>query len=63
MGNYFNKMSTKVRDESFSIDLPGSNLVLTRYLYIKDEVKLALLISILNKSDDAIFWAYELYYI
>lgn len=55
-------MSNKVRDESFSIDLPGSNLVLTRYLYIKDEVKLALLISILNKSDDAIFWAYELYY-
>ena len=62
MGNHFKKMSNKVRDESFSIDLPGSNLVLTRYLYIKDEVKLALLISILNKSDDAIFWAYELYY-
>jgi hypothetical protein len=62
MGNYFNKMSNKVRDEKFSIDLPNSNLIFTRYLYIKDEVKLALLISILNKSDDAIFWAYELYY-
>ena len=42
--------------------MPGANLVFTRYLYIKDEVKSALLISILNKSDDAIFWAYELYY-
>jgi len=62
MGNYFQRMSNKVRDESFSIDLPGSNMVFTRYLYLKDEVKLALLVSILNKSDDAIFWAYELYY-
>lgn len=62
MGNYFNKMSNKVRDESFSIDLPLSNIVLTRYLYLKDEVKLAFLISLLNKSDDAVFWAYELYY-
>ena len=62
MGNYFNKMSNKVRDESFSIELPLSNIVLTRYLYLKDEVKLAFLVSLLNKSDDAIFWAYELYY-
>jgi hypothetical protein len=58
MGNYF-KMN-KVRDDTLSIDLPNSGLVFTRYLYIKDEVKIALLISILNKSDDAIFWAYEL---
>lgn len=62
MGNYLNRMTNKIRDESFSIDLPGSNIILTRYLYLKDEVKLALLISILNKSDDAIFWGYELYY-
>jgi len=62
MGNYLNKMSNKVRDESFSIDLPLSNIILTRYLYLKDEVKLAFLVSLLNKSDDAIFWAYELYY-
>ena len=34
----------------------------TRYLYEKDEVKIALLISLLNKSDEAIFWAYELLY-
>ena len=62
MGNYFKKMSGKVRDDTLSFDLPGSNIILTRYLYFKDEVKLALLVSILNKSDDAIFWAYELYY-
>lgn len=34
----------------------------TRYLYEKDEVKLSLLLCILNKKDDALFWAYELYY-
>jgi hypothetical protein len=39
-----------------------SHLIFTRYLYVKQEVELALLVSILNKSDDAIFWAYELYY-
>ena len=43
-------------------ELPGSDLVFTRYLYIKEEVCIALLVSILNKSDDAIFWAYEFYY-
>lgn len=62
MGNYFKKMSNKVKDETFTIVLPGSNIIFTRYLYFKDEVKMALLISILKKSDDAIFWAYELYY-
>ena len=50
------------KDDVLTLKLPGDNLVFTRYLYIKDEVKTALLISILNKSDDAIFWAYELYY-
>jgi hypothetical protein len=34
----------------------------TRYLYEKDEVKLALALCILNKKEEAIFWAYELYY-
>jgi hypothetical protein len=34
----------------------------TRYLYIKQEVCLAIIISILNKSEDALFWIYELYY-
>jgi hypothetical protein len=37
-------------------------IVFTRYLYIKDEVEIALTTSILEKKDDAIFWAYELYY-
>ena len=34
----------------------------TRYLYEKDEVKLALALCILNKKEEAVFWAYELYY-
>jgi len=50
------------KDNVLSLPLPGSKFIFTRYLYIKDEVKMALLISILNKSDDAIFWAYELLY-
>ena len=50
------------KDNVLTIPVPGSTLVFTRYLYLKDEVKIALLLSILNKSDDAIFWAFELYY-
>ncbi len=55
-------MDFSKKDDIFTIPLPGSDLVFTRYLYIKEEVRLALLIAILNKSDDAIFWAYELYH-
>ena len=32
----------------------------TRYLYELEEVKYAFLISLLNKNQDALFWAYEL---
>jgi len=39
------------------------NLALTRYLYIKTEVKHSMLLAILDhKRDEALFWAYELYY-
>ena len=34
----------------------------TRYLYEMEEVKIALMMAILNKQESAIFWAYELYY-
>ena len=37
-------------------------LQFTRYLYEKEEVKMALLVAILNKKEEAIFWTYELYY-
>lgn len=37
--------------------------IFTRYLYIKEEVAVALLASLLNKDkDQALFWAYELHY-
>jgi hypothetical protein len=39
-----------------------SNVQFTRYLYIKDEVKYSILISLLKKNDEARFWAYEFYY-
>jgi hypothetical protein len=35
---------------------------LTNLLYIKDEVVVSLITSLLNKSEKAIYWAYELYY-
>lgn len=34
----------------------------TRYLYEVEEVKLALMLAMLNKQESAVFWAYELYY-
>ena len=38
-------------------------MILTRYLYFKDDVLCSLFFSILNKEkDEALFWAYELYY-
>ena len=39
-----------------------SKIIFSRYLYLKDEIKLTLLISILNKHESALFWAYELYF-
>ena len=37
--------------------------VLTRYLYIKEDVLMSLLISILEKNyDQGLFWASELYF-
>jgi hypothetical protein len=41
----------------------STELRFTRYLYEKDEVKLSLIMCVLNKNEEeAIFWAYELYY-
>jgi len=37
-------------------------MIFTRYLYVKDEVKLSLLNSILNRNESVLFWTYELYY-
>lgn len=39
-----------------------NNFVFTRYLYEKEEVKLSLLLAILNRKEEAAFWAYELYH-
>jgi hypothetical protein len=37
-------------------------IIFTRYLYVKDEVMLTLVTSILEKRESSMFWAYELYY-
>ena len=40
-----------------------SSFKFTRYLYAADEVRAALTVAILNKTDDAaLFWAYELFH-
>ena len=41
----------------------GSELIFTRYLYSKEDVVRSLFIALLNKeTDEALFWAYEIYY-
>jgi len=41
----------------------SENFNFTRYLYEKEDVKISLLFSLLKKNEDeALFWAYELYY-
>ena len=52
----------KTTPNPLDLNQMNTNFVFTRYLYEKDEVKLALLIALLNKKDEALFWAYELYY-
>jgi hypothetical protein len=37
-------------------------MIFTRYLYIKDEVEISLTTSILEKKEESVFWAYELYH-
>jgi len=49
------------KDNIFTIPLPGSNIILTRYLYLKKEVILYLILDILERKDNAIYWACELY--
>ena len=50
-----------LKDDVFSLPLPGSNIILTRYLYLKKEVILYLISDILERKDSAIYWACELY--
>lgn len=39
------------------------HIILTRYLYIKEEVMISLIVAIMEKNrDQAMFWAYELYW-
>jgi hypothetical protein len=50
-------------DESEEETPKNKDLVLTRYLYIYDEVLTSLAAAILEKDrDQALFWTYELYY-
>lgn len=48
-------------DNTSITNLSSNDLVFTRYLYIKDEVKVALLLSLLDKKEDSLFWTYELF--
>jgi hypothetical protein len=51
---------SELETESPDVDNP---ITLTRYLYIKEEVLVSLALSIFEKKkEEALFWAYELYY-
>ena len=39
-----------------------TQMTMTRYLYVKDEVIIEILTSMIDKNTSAIYWAYELYY-
>lgn len=44
-------------------ELPVSNFAFSRYLYVIDDVKSSLLLSILDHSpNEALYWGYELYF-
>ena len=50
-------------NNNYLISKMSNEIQFTRYLYEKDEVKIALIICILNKKEEeAVFWAYELYH-
>ena len=52
----------KMSDNNTTVKMTNE-LQFTRYLYEKDEVKVALITSVLNKNcEEAQFWGYELYY-
>jgi hypothetical protein len=49
-----------INSESMKVE---NNFKFTRYLYEKQEVEIAFVISLLsNKIDESLFWAYELFY-
>jgi hypothetical protein len=60
MGNCFTQqLKNKVDNMKNTIN----TIQFTRYLYEKEEVKLSLMMCILNKKDEeAVFWSYELFY-
>jgi hypothetical protein len=48
---------------SSSLCISNEPIIFTRYLYNKTEVKQSLFVALLNrKRDEAMFWAYELYF-
>ena len=55
-----NKENMFISNEANKIDYP---LIFTRYLYSKEDVLHSLFIALIDKNiDEALFWAYELYY-
>jgi len=53
----------KIINRPISSETVSPKIILTRYLYIKEEVLASLAVTILEKRrDEALFWGYELYY-
>ena len=68
MGVYISRDTVNLNKvEPTNVDMTYMNAVtkefhFTRYIYEKDEVKINIIINLLNKKEDAVYWAYELYY-
>jgi len=63
MGNCLMQSLNNKVDNINDMDNTINTIQFTRYLYEKEEVKLSLMMCLLNKKDEeAVFWAYELFY-
>jgi hypothetical protein len=58
-----NCLTQQLNNKVYNMENTINTIQFTRYLYEKEEVKLSLMMCILNKKDEeAVFWAYELFY-
>jgi len=61
--NLFFFHTTYIKNNFKTMSMPIEDIVLTRFLYSKEEVKQSLFLGLINRSEkEALYWAYELYY-
>jgi hypothetical protein len=61
--NLFSFITPILKTTLKTMSMPIEDIVLTRFLYSKEEVKQSLFLGLINRSvKEALYWAYELYY-